>query len=139
MDTTHPAWTPPPGFVNTTNMAWLMRRAGVGSYEALHAWSVENLEAFWSLVIERLGIRFQRPFSRVADLLPGVETPRWLPGARLNIVEELFHRAARFPAIIHQAEGAGLQVMSVSELEALTNRVAVNLKRHGTRSVRRWR
>jgi len=126
-----PAWAPSREFIDTTNIAWLMRRAGVDSYEALHSWSARNREAFWALAIERLDIRFQRPFSRVMDLSLGVETPRWLPDARLNIVESCFAAASGSPAIIFQGEGGGLGVMSVGELEALTGRVASNLVRCG--------
>src|SRR4051794_4871288 len=51
------AWIPTPEFIRTTNIAWLMERAGVDSYEALHAWSVQNREAFWTFTVERLGIQ----------------------------------------------------------------------------------
>ena len=60
-----PAWTPSPEFIATTNIAWLMQRAGVDSYERLHAWSVQHREAYWALAIERLGLRF-RNRSRAA-------------------------------------------------------------------------
>jgi acetyl-CoA synthetase len=126
-----PAWVPSPDFIRATNMAWLMRRAGVESYEALHAWSVRHREEFWSLAIERLGLHFQRPFSRVADFSSGVETPRWLVEARLNIVESCFAAPPDSPAIIHQAEGGGLEIMSVGRLAELTDHVAANLKRLG--------
>ncbi len=126
-----PAWVPSPDFIRTTNIAWLMQRAGVDSYAALHAWSVRNREAFWALAIERLRLRFQRPFSRVMDLSRGVETPRWLVDARLNIVESCFAALSDSPAILHQAEGGELATLSVGELRALTDRVAANLKRRG--------
>ncbi|HEX3857942.1 MAG TPA: AMP-binding protein [Verrucomicrobiae bacterium] len=126
-----PAWTPTPEFINTTNVAWLMRRAKVDSYEALHKWSVQNREEFWKLVIERLEIRFQKPFSRVMDLSDGVENPRWLVDARFNIVESCFAAPADSPAIIHQAEGGALETMTVGELKKLTDRVASSLKRCG--------
>src|SRR5882724_13565403 len=126
-----PAWTPEPGFSSTTNLAWLMRRAGVGSYAALHAWSVRHREEFWALAMERLGLHFQQPFSRVADFSAGVETPNWLPGARLNIVDSCFRAPADSPAIVHQAEGGKLRTMSVGELVELTDQVAVNLQRCG--------
>src|ERR1022692_1080493 len=127
------AWVPSPDFINTTNIAWLMRRVGAASYEALHQWSVQNREAFWALVIERLGIRFQQPFSRVLDLSHGVETPRWLVDAQLNIVESCFSAPADSPAIIHQAEGGEPKVMTVAELAKLSDRVAANLKGRGFR------
>jgi acetyl-CoA synthetase len=126
-----PAWVPTPDFINGTNLAWLMRRVGVTTYEDLHAWSVRNREAYWALAIDRLGIRFQRPYSRVANLSDGVEAARWLVDARFNIVESCFAAPSNSPAVIHQAEGGKLKVTSVAELEALTGLVAANLKRHG--------
>lgn len=125
------AWVPSPALVSTTNIAWLMQRAGVDSYEALHAWSVQNRETFWALAIERLCVRLQKPFSRVMDLSRGVEEPRWLVGSRLNIVESCFGAPTDSPAIIHQAERGELASMSVGELKALTNLVAASLKRRG--------
>ena len=112
-------------------MAWLMRQVGVASYEELHRWSVQNREEFWRLAIKRLDIRFQQPFTRVIDLSSGVEAPRWLVGARFNIVESCFKAPADSPAIIHQAEGGEIKVMTVAELAALTDRVAANLQRNG--------
>jgi acetyl-CoA synthetase len=126
-----PAWVPSPDLIASTNMAWLMQRAGRDGYEALHAWSVQHRESFWALAIERLGVHFQSPFSRVLDLSRGVEEPRWLLDAQLNIVESCFAAPADSPAIIHQAEGGELATLSVGELKALTERVASNLKRRG--------
>ncbi len=83
----------------TTNVAWLMQRVGVDSYEALQAWSVAHREEYWALAIERVGVRFQRPCERVADLSAGVEAPRWLPGAELNVVESCFSATAGSPAL----------------------------------------
>src|SRR6185436_7504272 len=125
------AWVPSPAFISTTNIEWLTQRAGVDSHEVLHAWSVQNRETFWALAIERLGIRLQKPFSRVMDVSRGVEEPRWLVDARLNIVESCFAAPADSPAIIHQAEGGELASMSVGQLQALTDLVAANLKRRG--------
>ncbi|HWH71851.1 MAG TPA: AMP-binding protein, partial [Candidatus Sulfotelmatobacter sp.] len=126
-----PGWVPSPEFIRSTNLAWLMQRVGVGSYEALHAWSVRQREEFWALAIDRLGLRFQQPFSRVMDLTQGVEAPRWLAGARLNISESCFAAPAESAAILYQAEGGALARMSVGELQALTERVATNIKRRG--------
>ena len=108
-----PAWVPSPDFIRTTNIAWLMQRAGVDSYEALHAWSAQNREAFWTLAIERLGLRFRSPCSRTMDLSQGVEDPHWLVDARLNIVESCFAAPAaaiggtseKSPFAAHRASG----------------------------------
>src|ERR1700679_907874 len=90
LESLQPAWEPTADFIRTTNLAWLMQSAGVDSYAALHQWSVQKREDFWTTVIERLNLRLQKPFSRVLDLSAGVENPRWLVDARLNIVESCF-------------------------------------------------
>src|SRR5689334_9175513 len=113
---TTPAWEPSPDFIQTTNLAWLMQQVGVSSYEALHAWSAQNREAYWQLAIKRLGIRFRRPFSQVGDLSRGVEQPRWLVEALLNIVESCFSAPADAPAIVEQKEGGEFRTISVGEL-----------------------
>jgi acetyl-CoA synthetase len=92
---------------------------------------VQNREAYWAAAIERLGIRFAQPYSRVADFTQGLDAPRWLVDARMNILESCFRAPADSPAIIHQAEGGPLLRMSVSELERLTRRLAANLQRLG--------
>ena len=107
-----------------------MRKIGTASYEELHRWSVQNREEFWRLVIQRLDIRFQQPFNRVLDLSSGVETPRWLVDAQFNIVESCFNAPPDSPAIIHQAEGGQIKMMTVAELAALTDCVAANLQRN---------
>ena len=133
MEVLAPEWTPTPEFIATTNLAWAMQTVDVDSYEALHAWSLRNPAEFWKLASERLGVRFRAPFERVMDLSRGLEAPRWFPGARLNIVESCFAAAPESPAIVHQAEGGTLSVMSYGDLKALTGRVAANVRRMGFR------
>jgi acetyl-CoA synthetase len=126
-----PDWTPFPDYIATTNLAWLMDRVGVDTYDRLHTWSVEHREDFWRVAIERIGVRFSQPPARIVDLAPGVEAPRWLPGAKMNIVESCFIASADSPAIVHQTEGGKPAVMSYGELQALTSRVAANVRRLG--------
>src|SRR5258708_34446554 len=113
-----PDWTPTPEFIATTNIAWLMQRVGVGSYEELHAWSVRNRAEYWKLAIERLGVQFDRPFREVLDLSEGIAAPQWLPGARMNIVESCFSAPSKSPAILHQAKGGELSVTNFAELKS---------------------
>ncbi|WP_435011972.1 AMP-binding protein (plasmid) [Tundrisphaera lichenicola] len=131
--TTGAVWTPAPESIAGTNIGWLMRHAGVSSYEALHAWSVQHRESYWAAVIERLGIRCRVPYDRVVDLSGGMESPRWLPGASLNIVESCFTAPVDSPAIIAQAAGGELAVVTVGELKSLSDRVVLGLTRHGFR------
>ena len=126
-----PAWRPTPEVVAGSNLAWLMKEVGVDSYDALHRWSATNRAEYWRLAIERLGIRFREPYRDVLDLSGGVESPKWLPGARFNLVESCFAAASESAAIVHQAEGGPLRTMTVSELAKLTDRVAASLASRG--------
>jgi len=126
-----PAWVPPDGFVGTTNIYRLMKDLDLQSYEELRVWSAENRELFWDQVIRHLGIRFGRPYSLVLSLENGVEAPRWLVDARLNIVDSCFMADSEAPAVVFQPEKGSLQRLSYGELRALTDRVARSLVQLG--------
>jgi acetyl-CoA synthetase len=125
------SWIPDPDSIARSNVGWLMRHAGVADYPALHAWSIKNREAYWQAAIERLGIRLQRPWSRLLDLSKGVENPRWLVDARLNIVESCFTAPPDAIAIIHQSECGALRSITYRELADLVQKVASGLARRG--------
>ena len=77
-----PAVGPPPAWFpedpDSSNIAWLMRRAGKETYRELYAWSVSHREEFWTTMIERLGVRFRESFGSVLDLSAGCGYPQWL-------------------------------------------------------------
>lgn len=124
-------WQPARDDIERANATALMREQGLKSWDDLHAWSVSNRGEFWEATIRRLGVRLRQPYSQVMDLSRGVETPRWLVGARLNIAESCFGAAPDSTAIVFQAEGGPLRRMTVRELEQLTNRVANGLVQLG--------
>jgi acetyl-CoA synthetase len=119
-----PAWTPTEQEVRESNIAAFCRRAGLPSVHDLHRWSAERREEFWREMIATLGIRFQTEPSGVVDLSEGVERPRWLPGARMNIAESCFRAGRDSRAIVYQREGGRPEEMTVSELDSLSNRFA---------------
>lgn len=120
-----PAWFPEdPG---SSNIAWLMRQAGLETYRDLHAWSVAQPQAFWGTMLARLDVKFQQPFASVLDLAGGPEHPQWLTGARLNVADSCFQAADDSPAILYQAEEGPLEVLSLAALRSLVARVAHGL------------
>jgi acetyl-CoA synthetase len=128
---TPPAWFPSDEQIQSTNIAALMKQLNVNSYTELHTWSVEHRGEFWEMMIQRLGIRLQKPYSKIVDLSPGVESPQWLVDGRLNIAESCFLADENAPAIIFQEEGASLSTLTYGELHSLTNRVANGLVKAG--------
>jgi acetoacetyl-CoA synthetase len=87
-------WTPDPERARATAIAdfarWVGEHRGVEvdelDYAGLHAWSVRDLEGFWSAVADRLGVIFHDPPSATlgARDMPGTE---WFRGATLNYAE----------------------------------------------------
>jgi acetyl-CoA synthetase len=126
-----PAWVPSADFAAGTNLAWLMNQAGVVTWVDLHAWSVVHRGEYWRLAIERLGLRFQRPYDCVADFSRGPAHPEWLPGARFNIVESCLAGSPEATAILHQEEGGEMKRLTRAELAALAGRVAAGLTHLG--------
>ena len=126
-----PAWLPERDWRERTHIGRLLDELGLSTYEELHRWSVEHRFEFWSRLIDRIGVRFERPFTKVADLSEGVQSPRWLVDARLNIADSCFAAANDKVAIVYQPEGGPLGTMTYGQLESLARRVASGLRDHG--------
>ena len=99
-------------------MAWLERERGLrfADYDALWRWSVDDLEAFWSSVVDYYQIPLRGAWDRVlaAREMPGA---RWFEGAELNYAEVLLGRlAADRPAFLFQSERHPLREVSAGEL-----------------------
>src|SRR2546423_13670529 len=69
-------------------MRWLGERRGLqfADYPALWRWSVDDLEAFWTSIVEFFGVQFQQPQRRVLAqrAMPGAQ---WFEGAEINYAE----------------------------------------------------
>ena len=127
-----PAWFPEDP--DSSNIAWLMRMAGKESYRDLHAWSVSQRQEFWATMVNRLDVQFSKPFRSVLDSSGGPEHPRWLVGAKLNVVDSCFRAPDDSPAVIYQGEEGPIEWLSVAELRAMTGRVANGLAELGIKA-----
>lgn len=125
-----PAWQPGARESNS-RVRQLMRQQGKATVAELHAWSVQEPEAFWGWALQALRIRFAAPPSRVLDDSMGPEHARWLPDAQLNIVNSCFTADAARDAILWQEPGRALARTTYGELAALTAQVAAALPAHG--------
>ncbi len=120
-----PAWMPHGDDPAATNLAWLIGRAGVDGYPSLHRWSVANREAFWELVVERLGVPFVGPPSRMLDPAGDPLHPRWMPDARLNAADACFVGPDDAPAVLVGRDGSDeILEVTLGQLRRLADRVA---------------
>ena len=117
-----PIWTPDPDFVKESNYSqfnqWLSEQKGLDfeDYEALWAWSCDNLETFWNYIIEYYDIELKGDHGPVVSSheMPGV---KWFEGARVNYTRELFKRRSEdHPALITKSERRSTKEISWDEL-----------------------
>jgi len=109
----------------------LMSALKFPNYSAFHAWSVSHYQDFWKLIIETLGIVLDKPYNKICDMSDGIENPKWLSGAKLNIVNSCFQAQQDQTAIFFQSENSPLEIISYGELNKLSNRVANTLQKKG--------
>ena len=121
------SWSPTEKFKQSLTLTSLMAEVGVGDFEALHKWSVENPEAFWESTIKRLGIQFKTPHTTLLDTTDGVSKAKWLVGAEMNIADSCFAGDLSRPALITRRYDGATQTISFDELDRLSNRIANGL------------
>ncbi|MEV0092699.1 acetoacetate--CoA ligase [Streptomyces sp. NPDC050738] len=139
-----PLWQPSQERIDSATItrfqAWAAEHHGApaeGGYPALHRWSVDDLDSFWTAVAEWFDLRFSTPYDTVlADRsMPGAQ---WFPGATLNYAEHALRTAedpsrADDPALLHVDETHGPQPVSWSELRRQTGALAARLRALGVR------
>jgi acetyl-CoA synthetase len=128
-----PAWTPTNEGIRETNVGQLMAERDCNSVAELHAWSVADRLRFWDQMIQRLEIRLAQPYTNVLDLSEGVTQPKWLSGAKLNIVESCFQAQRDKLAIEYRGEEENARRITYGDLASLSNRVANGLLGAGFR------
>jgi acetoacetyl-CoA synthetase len=71
--------------------AWLEQTRGLhfADYQAMWQWSVDDLEGFWSSIVEFFEVRFETPAESVLGdrSMPGAQ---WFPGAQVSFAEHIF-------------------------------------------------
>ncbi len=86
------AWTPTPDVLERAQLTKFMRQVGVSTWDELYAYSINDVEKFTEEVIKFLDIKFDPPYQKLLDTTDGIEFPKWLNGAGLNITEMCLDR-----------------------------------------------
>ena len=132
-----PIWSPSPERIARTQMTRFMRfvrerhHAPVPDYAALHRWSIEFPENFWSALWDFCEIRAQTRATQILEdgnRMPGA---RWFIDARFNYAENLLRRDGNTPAIIFRNERGERRELSWAQLRRETARIADGLRAAG--------
>lgn len=126
--TAMPLWTPSAERIEAAPMTAFIKAAAersglaLGSYAALHRWSVDDREAFWNLVWDFCGVVGDKGERVLADgdKMPGAA---FFPGASLNFAENLLRTRGSGEAIVFRGENKVERRLSWNELHALTSRL----------------
>jgi acetoacetyl-CoA synthetase len=130
-------WTPSEERIERANITryvdWLARTRGLqfSDYQELWQWSVDDLEGFWSSLVEFFGIQFsEAPRAVLGDAsMPGAE---WFPGARLNYAEHIFRgKSPDDVAICHASELRPTNEWTWRQLRDQTGALAAALRALG--------
>jgi len=116
-------------------LRWLEHRRGLvfDNYRALHRWSIDDLEGFWSSVWEFAGVRAGAPPTTVLTeiTMPGA---KWFPGAALNYAEHATRPTGvdpAAPAIIGVSQTRDRLQLTWTELADQVSRARRGLRRLG--------
>lgn len=107
--------------------------AGLANYHELYQWSIDNNEAFWSLIWDYFDVIGEKGDVIVQDKdkLPGA---KWFPEAELNFAENLLRHKDNHSALVFRGENGERQELSYEALYLQVARAAHALKTHGVSS-----
>lgn len=139
MNTRQILWTPTPERAESCQMAdyirWLGTHRGLEfpDYNALWEWSIFDLEAFWTSIVEFNDIRFSQPATTVLRerKQPGAE---WFVGAEMNFADQVLRWADEKPdaqALVVHSQTFGRSELSWAELRQAVANVAAYLRAAG--------
>jgi acetoacetyl-CoA synthetase len=133
-----PLWSPDPAALAaapiTAFAAEAERHSGsrFANYDALHAWSVAEPAAFWSLLWDFCDVVGEKGEPRLVEEGPMPER-RFFPEARLNFAENLLAGGAGTTgdAIVFRGEDKAERRLGWEELRALVSRLQQAMCAHG--------
>ncbi len=137
MNSAKPLWQPTDDQISVANITQLKNsieqqfNASLPDYPALHAWSVNNLDEFWSMVWDDCNVVASNKGERVLlnpEKMPGAQ---WFPDARLNYAENLLRKTGSESAIVFRSEDAVRRALSWDDLRDQVAACAQYLKSQG--------
>ncbi|MEW6632063.1 MAG: acetoacetate--CoA ligase [Pseudomonadota bacterium] len=127
-------WTPAPAAFQSSNLARFSRANGFDprDYETLHRWSIGDPGAFWRAVWDFAGVIGEPgPISFLRDDQAPMTRSRFMPGASLNLAENLLRGEPGRVAVIEADESGHFRAVTLGELCRLVARTTNGLRAAG--------
>ncbi len=131
-------WKPIPDVVEGTHAKRLMDKVGAGDFDALHAWSVEDIGRFWDTVNDDLGLGWYEPYTQTYDNSRSLPWTRWFVGGKTNIVHNCLERHVAAgngerEALVGEGDDGALTRFTYAELRDAVGRAAGLLRELGVK------
>ena len=130
-------WEPSEQRIKSSNIYRFMQNVNekygthFSEYEALHQWSVNNLENFWAEIWDFTEIKASESYTQVIDDPAKMPGARWFSGCKLNFAENLLRFRDDKIALIFKGEDSVRRTLTYKELYTATAQVAASLKKIG--------
>lgn len=130
-------WTPSPQRVHQTlmnsfqNFVTSRIKREFISYQDFHAWTVQDLDLFWELLSEFVGIQWQQVPTKAFTPGPSIRSATWFPEARLNFAANLLPAPSDDIVLVCHAEGLDRREFTARQLWNAVARCAEALKKLG--------
>lgn len=140
MDSAQPLWTPSRERVAAAQVTKFRERiehehgVELRDYAALHRWSVEQPEEFWSAVWDFCAVVGERGDAVLVAAPERLQTVRWFPSARLSFAENLLRGDDARLAVIAEREGGERVAWTLGELREQVARWRAAFRAAGVRS-----
>ena len=112
-------------------MYQFMRQQGFDSYDSLHAWSVDELPAFWVAVADFCGIHFDRAPESILSRSDNIMDAGWFAGTHLNFASHLLRHRGSEAAIVFRGEDGTRCEISRDDLIEVVAQLASSLRAIG--------
>ncbi len=124
-------WAPTEDRVRASAMYRFMRQTGFEDYDALHAWSVTELAAFWEAVVDFCDVRFAREADATLARPDNIMDAGWFSGSQLNFAENVLRSEGDDVAIVFCGEDGARRELSRASLRREVAAAAAGLRGAG--------
>jgi acetyl-CoA synthetase len=130
-------YVPSREFIDKSNLFQFMREVKVETYKELYKRSIVDPAWFWSTFEKRFGFEWFLPYHHVIDSSKGLPWTKWFVGGLFNIAYNCLERQIRQSKIGDKVayycenEEGKKYLVTYSELNTMTNKIANVLKLHG--------
>lgn len=124
-------WEPDSTRIESSAMYQFMRQQGFNSYDSLHAWSVDELPAFWVAVADFCGIHFDRAPESILSRSDNIMDAGWFAGTHLNFASHLLRHRGSEAAIVFRGEDGTRREISRDDLIEVVAQLASSLRAIG--------